>query len=205
MTALTITYHQAVKANACGEALDKMRGSDHIGGDWGRFGRDTPIPVQAVWDVLGEEDMWWALWAVDRTTYRLLTSDFAAHVHKFFDRERPEDERPRDAIRVTRAGDAARDAAWGAAWAAAWAAAWDAAGDAARGAAWAAAWAAARVAAEDAARAAVGDAARVAAEDAARAAERDWQTQHIRAVLRGAKQPGRVQITMHKPEEAVRP
>ncbi len=43
------------------------------------------------------------------------------------------------------------------------------------------------------------------ARDAARGAERDWQTRHIRAVLRGAKQPGRVRITMHKPEEAVRP
>ena len=61
--------------------------------------------------------------------------------------------------------------------------------DAEMAAAWDAAW----------------DAARVAAWDAARDAERDWQTRHIRAVLRGAKQAGRVRITMHKPEEEVRP
>lgn len=65
MTALTITYHQAVKAGACHESLNLMRDSDYIGGDWGRFGRETPIPLTTVWDVLGEADMWWALHVVD--------------------------------------------------------------------------------------------------------------------------------------------
>ena len=131
MTAITITYHQAVHGGACGESLDRMRASVHVGGDWGAFGRETPIPLTTVWDVLGEADMWWALHVVDKTTSRLLASDFAAHVHRFFDRVRPSDTRPRDAISVARAGDAAWDAAGDAAWAAAGDAAWAAAGAAA--------------------------------------------------------------------------
>ena len=161
--AITITYHQAVKAGACHESLDKMCDSDYIGGDWGRFGRETPIPLTTVWDVLGEADMWWALHVVDKTTSRLLSSDFAAHVHRFFDRVRPSDTRPRDAISVARAGAAAWDAAW------------------------------------DAAGAAAGD----AAGDAARDLERQWQTDHIRAVLNGERTAGEVEITMNAPDQVV--
>ena len=167
MTApLTITYHQAVKAGACRGSLDRMRDSDIIGGDWGTFGRDTPIPLTAVWDVLGEADMWWALWAADKRTSRLLASDFAAHVHRFFDCVRPDDTRPRDAISVARAWDAAE------------AAAWDAAGAAAGAAAGDAAW------------------------DAARYLERQWQIDHLRAVLNGERAAGEVEITMHTPTDA---
>jgi hypothetical protein len=131
--------------------------------------------------------------------YHLLACDYAERVLPIFEKERPDDKRPRQAIEtklrwvaseatseeLAAAGDAAwaaaRDAAGAAAWAAAWAAARDAAGaaawaaarDAARAAAWAAAWAAARDAARAAAWAAARAAARDAARDAARAAAWD--------------------------------
>ena len=126
---------------------------------------------------------------------------FAEHVLPIFEKEYPDDRRPRKAIEVTRrhiAGDATddeRSAARGAAWAAAWAAgnaAWAAgdaargAGDAARGAAWdaarGAAWGAARGAARGAAWAAAGAAGWDAA-DAADAAEQKWQLEQTRAIL----------------------
>ena len=97
---------------------------------------------------------------------RLFAADCAEHVLPIFKKERPDDDRPRKAIKVARAfarGEvdaAARDAAW------------DAAGAAAGDAAGAAAWAAARAAARDAAEAAAGDAAWAAAGAAARAAAR---------------------------------
>ena len=79
----------------------------------------------------------------------LFAADCAEHVLPIFEKQYPDDKRPRKAIEAARAyargdidaaaGDAARDAAGDAAWAAAGDAAWDAAGDAARAAAWAAA------------------------------------------------------------------
>jgi len=117
--------------------------------------------------VMGRLDGW-----NDRTA-RLFAADCAERVLPIFEKERPNDDRPRLAIQAARdyangmIGDAARDAAW----AAARDAAWDAARDAAWAAAWDAAWAAARAAARDAARA--------AARDAARDAEREWQTAQL--------------------------
>ena len=135
---------------------------------------------------------------------RLFACDCAERVLPLFERERPDDARPRMAIEIARryangkavseetaaAGDAARAAAGDAAWAAAWAAA----GDAARDAAWAAARAAARAAAWDAAgdaawaaaRAAAGAAAGDAARDAAGAAARDWQNRRLAKMFRAA-------------------
>ena len=95
---------------------------------------------------------------------RLFACDCAAHVLPIYEKECPDDKRPRECIEVARKFahgkatreemTAARDAAWAAARAAARdaarAAAWDAARDAARDAAWAAARAAAWVAAWDA-------------------------------------------------------
>lgn len=128
---------------------------------------------------------------IDTRVAQLLASDFAAHVHHHFDRQRHGDGRVAEAIRVQRmwangrAGDAAmaaaRDAAWDAAWDAAADAAADAAGVAAGVAAWGAAW--------DAAAAAAGD------------AERAWQTRLVRDVIAGRREAGRVRITRYKHEE----
>jgi hypothetical protein len=162
---------------------------------------DLTIPV---------EDRFWAVLHAPLLTeaqQRLFAADVAEHVLHLYERDYPQDGRPRAAIVAARrfargeigaaardaawaaAGDAARtaagDAAWTAAGDAAWAAARDAArtaaGDAARAAAGAAAWAAAWAAARDAAR----DAARTAAWDAAWDAERDWQIDRCRAYLCG--------------------
>ena len=138
-------------------------------------------------------------------TIRLFACYCARDVLPIFEREYPNDNRPRIAIETAEryadshatkdeliaAWDAARDAARDAAWDAEWAAAWDAARDAARDAAWdaarAAESAAARDAAWDAARAAEWAAARAAAWDAARAAEWDeaWDkyTNHLLEML----------------------
>src|SRR5690606_13529520 len=90
--------------------------------------------------------------AWDERSARLLAADCAERVLPIFERERPNDARPRKAIEAARAyarGEI-RAAAWDAARDAAWAAAgdaWDAARDAASVAARAAAWTAARAAA----------------------------------------------------------
>ncbi len=127
---------------------------------------------------------------------RLFACDCAERVLPLFERERPGDTRPREAIALARrfakgeasqedlaaAGAAAWDAAWAAAGAAARAAAWGAAWDAAGAAAWDAAWAAAWGAAWGAAGAAAWD----AAWDAAWGAERAWQEQELTRVLGAA-------------------
>src|SRR3990167_6808737 len=102
--------------------------------------------------------VWWS-----PQTARLFAADCAERVLPLFERECPNDMRPREAIAAARAyargeiGAAAGDAAW----------------DAAPGAARAAVWGAARAAVWDAARAAARDAARAAARDAAWAAAGD--------------------------------
>ena len=84
----------------------------------------------------------------DDRMLRLLACYIAETVLPIFEKERPDDKRPRQAIEVARrhargeATDEERAAAWAAAWAAAGAAAGDAARAAARAAAWDAAWAA---------------------------------------------------------------
>ncbi|HQK63115.1 MAG TPA: hypothetical protein PLV67_06010 [Methanofastidiosum sp.] len=137
--------------------------------------------------------------AWDERTARLFACDCAEHVLHLYEKNCPNDTRPRKAIETARAYAegksteeelaaamaAAWDAAWAAtraaaraaAWAAARAAAWDAARAAARAAAWDAAW--------DAAMAAAWDAAWDAAMAAARDAEREWQTERLAQYLNG--------------------
>ena len=155
------------------------------------YGRDTPITLLQILNVNGLDDALWALRACpDSDTFaRLLACDYAEHVLRIFETQYPDDDRPREAIAVSRryargeATDAELSAARDAAGAAAGSAARDAARDA-RAAAGAAEGAAARDAARDA-RAAARDA-RAAARDAraaARDAEREWQEQHLRELL----------------------
>lgn len=116
-------------------------------------------------------------------TARLFACDCAERVLPIYERDYPNDRRPRAAIETARRyanGEAtrkelaaARDAAGDATWAAARTAAWAAARDAA--------WAAAR----DAARAAARDAAMDAARATARAAERAWQWHRLCEYLEG--------------------
>ena len=206
---LTITYHEAVKAGACRGSLDLMCASDIIGGDWGRFGRERDIPLTTVLDVLGLDDLLWALRVADRRLCRLVASDFAAHVHWVWAEWAPDDDRVSASIRATRRAAEAAEAAEAAVDARAAEAAWaaeaaEAAVDArAAEAAWAA-WAAwAARAAEDAWAARAAEAAWAA--EAARAehmraagAARAWQIDHVRAVLSGECEPGHVPVTLRK-------
>ena len=127
------------------------------------------------------------------TVARLFAADCAEHVLHLFERERPDDDRPRKAIEATRAfarGEIDR-AAWAAARDAAWAAAWAADRDADRAAAWAADRAAARDAACAAAWAADRDADWAAdwaaAWAAAWAAERAWQGNRLLEYAKGER------------------
>ncbi len=191
---LTITYRQAVHAGACQESRNRMCDSDIIGGDWGTFGRDTPIPLTAVLDVLGLDDLLWALHATDRSLCQLVASDFAAHVHWVWAEWAPDDDRVSASIRATRR--AAR--APGAARAAEYAGATRAAEYAGAAGAAGAAWAALAALAAEASRAAW------AAEDArseylcGAGEERAWQIDHVRAVLSGGREPGHVPVTPRK-------
>ena len=121
-------------------------------------------------------------------TARLFACDCAEHVLPIFEKQYPDDKRPRSAIETARKfalGTATQDeldAAWGAAWAAARAAAWAAAW-AAGGAAGAAAWAAGG-AAGGAARDAAGAAAWAwAAGAAAWDAENKWQAKKLLKII----------------------
>ena len=131
---------------------------DKLGPEWGD---KAPINLLDILEHNGTADCLWALCATVKhpegdKVMRLMAADFAEAVLSIFEKEYPDDDRPRKAIKAAR--DFAngkitakeRAAARAAAGAAAGAAARDAAGDAAR----AAAWDAARAAARDAARAA---------------------------------------------------
>jgi hypothetical protein len=118
---------------------------------------------------------------LDDRKLRLFACDCAERVLPIFEKQYPDDKRPRQAIDTARKfanGDATQEEL-AAAWAAAWAAARGAAGDAA----WAAAWGAAGDAARDAARGAAGDAARDAAWDAAWAAAWDAEKSEQSKIL----------------------
>lgn len=127
--------------------------------------------------------------AVDARVLRLFACDCAEHVLPIFERDQPDDDRPRLAIETTRAWIADPTSANTAAKAAAGVAAGAAAYAAARAAAKAAAWAAAEAAAGAAVRAAAGGAARDAAGDAGDGgaaawrvgsdAERLWQSKRL--------------------------
>ena len=145
-------------------------------------------------------------------TQRLFAADCAERVLFLFETERPNDERPRQAIRAARlfalgradaaARLAASDAAWAAS-AAAWAAAWaaSAAASAASDAAGTAA-SAARAAAGAAARDAAGPAASDAASAAAGAAAWEWQTERLFDYLEGERTPETVAREMEEGEGA---
>ena len=182
---LDTTFSLAKEAGACAGSYKKF--AKHVGGIT-KYGKDTPIPLTDILDVLGMDDALWALRCVipteakerDRIA-RTFACDCAESVLQIYETEYPGDSRCREAINTARRfiGGNATEEELDAAWAAAGDAAWAAAGDAARAAAWAAAWAAAGVAAGDAAGDAARAAAWAAARDAAWAAASDWQKQRL--------------------------
>jgi hypothetical protein len=117
---------------------------------------DEPLSIATIIQSNGIRDAVWALCAVEGKDkeIRLFAADCAESVLHIYEKQYPNDDRPRKAIQAARdyangvIGThelaAARDDAWAAAWAAARAAAWDAARaaawDDARDDAWAAKW-----------------------------------------------------------------
>lgn len=210
MGAPTITFRRARAAGACPGSYRRM--ARHVGGIR-RYGRDTPLPIATVLDVLGWDEALWALDAAGhRRVLRLWACDCAERAVQIFERAHPGDRRPREAVRVARLHAhglateaslaAARDAAWDAerdaaerpaAWAAALAAAWVAAGTstwdtaqfAAIAAGDAAGYATHAAALSAAAGSAAGSAAWDAAWDAAWSAAEAWQAERLRAYLDG--------------------
>ncbi|MBU2060071.1 MAG: hypothetical protein KKB38_20365 [Gammaproteobacteria bacterium] len=184
---LTTTFRLAKEAKACQARYKRF--ARHVGGVR-KYGRDIPIPLTEVADVLGLDDALWCLRITQQTEEaerlsRLLAADYAEHVLPAFESQFPDDSRPRSTIVLIKhwldTGEecdlgAAADAAWSAAYAARSAAyAARSAAYAARAAAYAA-WAAAYAAW------AAADAARAAA-DAARSAEREWQLKRFKEVI----------------------
>jgi hypothetical protein len=167
-TTTEVLYTTGTLAKAAGACADDFaKVFESVGGE--AYGWDTPVPLATVLDVAGLNAAIWALRCVppgqeaerDRIA-RLFACDAAETVIHLFERDRPADRRPRDAIAVSRrfavgaATEEERSAAWSAAcssassaWsaeAAAWsaeaAAAWSAACSSASSA-WSAAWSAA--------------------------------------------------------------
>ena len=106
---------------------------------------DEVLELRTILESNGLDDTLWAFRAVDGKDkeIRLFAADCAELVLPIYEKQYPNDDRPKKAIQAARdyanglIGIEELDAARAAAWAAAWAA-WDAA----RAAAWAAAWAA---------------------------------------------------------------
>ena len=135
---LVTSLYRLRKHNACSGRYDHLVGK--LGPEWGD---KDDINLLDILKHNGTADCIWALCATvkhpegDRAM-RLMAADFAEAVLPIFEREYPDDDRPRKAIQAARyfangkITDQERDAARAAAWAAGWAAAWDTA----RAAAW---------------------------------------------------------------------
>lgn len=138
--------------NFTGERLVRVEiGAEYV---WHGDGGDRKIVARAMTPVELIE-------AYNDRTLRLFAADCAERVLPLFEQQRPNDNRPRQAVETARRfanGEATRDEL---------AAAWAAARGAARGAARDAAWAAARA----------------AARGAARDAEREWQVRRLAEIL----------------------
>ena len=142
------TLNKLKDAGACTErykvllsALDKTESDDEA------------LSILKIIETNGIHDAVWALQTVDGKDkeIRLFAADCAELVLPIYEKQYPDDDRPRKAIGAARnyANGIINAAARAAAWAAARDAAWAAARAAARDAAWDAAWAAARAAAWD--------------------------------------------------------
>ena len=184
---LTTTLNRLKAAGVCADRYEHLVKA--LGG--ASFDHDEPIKLLTILEHNGQDDYLWALRATVENCdqiARLMACDFAEAVLPIYEKQYPNDNRPRVCIETARRFargegsqsemDAARDAARAASWAAACAA---------RAAACAAAWAA--KAAAGAAKAAAKDAARDAAwaaKDAGAARDaRDAQLETIKRYLHG--------------------
>ncbi len=208
MSLVTTSFSQCHKADACRGAYKAM--SKALGGIKAH-GRHTRTPLADIYEHLGFDDTLWVLGNAAGPEgvkiLRLVWADWAEHVLHIFEKEHPNDTRPRDAIQAARdfaegkisREELAASADRAARAASAASAAWAARADSAAWAAWAARAASAdradsAASAASAARAASADSADRAdsaawaawAASAARADEHSWQEQRLLTYLRGA-------------------
>ena len=178
---LTLTFRAAKMARACLRSYEKFA---KFKGGVTKWGTDKPFPLLEVLDNNGLQDALWALNCCRPTEERdrisrLFACDCSERVLPIFEKQYPEDKRPRQAIEVARrfangkatlkeieAASLAAHAAYSAAYWAAYAAAY-----------WAAYAAYAAYAACLAAQAAC------LAAQAAGSAEREWQEKHFREMI----------------------
>ena len=171
----TITHKELVSFDACKDRLETFNNHHGVG---------STVKLSEALESNGSSDLWWGISKiyedmsdVQKLDLRLLACDYAERVLPIFEKQCPNDSRPKDAINISRLYakneaikeelDAVGEAAWDAARAAR-AAAGDV-GDAAR-------------AAGAAARAAAGDA--WSAARAAGDAEKKWQTEKLMKLLK---------------------
>lgn len=121
--------------------LNKIRRNDPCADGWEKLLKtldkkkadDEPLSFLTILESNGLDDAIWALVAhEDQNKVRKFACDCAEHVLHIYEKQYPDEKRPRQAIEVARkhSDGQASDEELAAAWAAAWDAAWDAARDA---------------------------------------------------------------------------
>ncbi|MFZ3220014.1 MAG: putative immunity protein, partial [Rhodoferax sp.] len=110
---LCTTFNKLRSAEACTEGYSKLAHfiRDQLAVTPQDYGMDHHIPLAVVAESNGMEDTMWGLRnamcdddaAGSRATVlRLLACDFAEHVLPLFEKKRPDDKRPHEAIRMAR-------------------------------------------------------------------------------------------------------
>ena len=98
---LTLTFAKAKSEGACDVSYRKM--VKHLGGVT-KYGLNTPVPIETILDVCGFGDAVWALIAINADRpLSLFAADCAERVLPIYEKEYPEDQRPRQAIEAARA------------------------------------------------------------------------------------------------------
>jgi hypothetical protein len=135
----------------------------------------TLLGIARLDSVSVDDRLWVLFWLLPEKTMRLLACDFAEHTLYIFEKQYPEDKRPRQSIETSRRyaeGEATQEEL-DAAWASARASAWESAMESARESAMESAWGAARASAWESAMV------------SAWGAERQWQINRVIEVLEG--------------------
>ena len=99
---LTTTHNRLKTANACAPRYEHLVRA--LGGV--SFDHDASINLLTILEHNGVEDCLWALCTTAENcdqVARLMAADFAEAMLPIFERERPNDSRPRDAINIARA------------------------------------------------------------------------------------------------------
>lgn len=69
-----MTYREAITHNACSEGLDAVEAM--LVGGWEAYGRDTPVSLVDVLDLVATDHALWALNCLDAPAYSAVYRDF---------------------------------------------------------------------------------------------------------------------------------